>query len=484
MGFDDGEHIAHRLEPGIRGSRSPHQVSSQYLEPDQETGVVGHAHLVGFGVPHSKAGPHALALDRYAFGPRRALAPPRLIAFPYTHFWLQALSFSMKTRRIYHEDPEARTFDAQVESCRPGPAGFQDVVLDRTAFYPTGGGQPHDTGLLGGRTVTDVFEDNGCIVHRLQGDAVSGRIEGEVDWLRRLDHRQQHTGQHILSRAFLDLESALTVGFHLGQETCTIDLDREVSEEGISKAERRANDVVLSDLAIEDRWYADPSDLPSGLRKEPVQDGPIRILSIGTFDATPCGGTHCRRSGQVGQIKVLGAERRRGGSRIEFVCGYRALDDYGRRHKALQGAARMLSTEDLRVPERVRGLLDEVKAERARAEVAEVAVRERWLERLSAEAPGPLARVLDDVRFEWLSPLATSLADRRAAAVLLAVAEGEEARVVLALPAGSTRHAGNSFRELLADAGGRGGGAERSAQGKVPAQSLARLLERWMESVS
>ncbi|HET9234146.1 MAG TPA: alanyl-tRNA editing protein [Candidatus Eisenbacteria bacterium] len=390
----------------------------------------------------------------------------------------------MKTRRIYHEDPEARAFDARVESCRPGPAGFQDVVLDQTAFYPTGGGQPHDTGLLGGRMVTDVFEEGGRIVHRIRGDAVSDRVEAEVDWRRRLDHRQQHTGQHILSRAFLDLESAMTVGFHLGQDTCTIDLDREVTEEGISNGERRANEVVLSDVDIVDRWYEDPSQLPSGLRKEPAQDGPIRILFIGTFDATPCGGTHCRRSGQVGQIKVLGSERRRGGSRIEFVCGYRALEDYGRRHKALQDAARMLSTEDLRVPVRVRGLLDELKTERARAEIAEGAIRERWLERLSAEAPGPLARVLDDARFEWLSPLAASLAERRVAPVMLALKEGAEGRVVLALPAGSTRHAGNSLRELLAAVGGRGGGAERSAQGKIPAESLPRLLQRWMESVS
>ena len=390
----------------------------------------------------------------------------------------------MKTRRIYHEDPEARTFDARVLSCSQGPAGFQDVVLDRTAFYPTGGGQPHDTGLLGGRTVTDVFEDDGHIVHRIRGDAVSDRVEGEVDWTRRLDHRQQHTGQHILSRAFLDLESALTVGFHLGQDTCTIDLDREVTEDGISKAERRANEVVLSDLDIEDRWYEDPSRLPSGLRKEPVQNGPIRILFIGTFDATPCGGTHCRRSGQVGQIKALGSERRRGGSRIEFVCGSRALEDYGRRLKALHGAARLLSTEDSHVPERVRALLDELKAERARAEAAEVAVRERWLERLSAEGPGPLARVLDEARFEWLSPLAASLAEGRNAPVLLAMKEGALGRVVLALPPGSTRHAGNSLRELLAVVGGRGGGAERSAQGKLPAESLTRLFERWMEFVS
>ncbi|HYV50650.1 MAG TPA: alanine--tRNA ligase-related protein [Dongiaceae bacterium] len=390
----------------------------------------------------------------------------------------------MTTRRIYHEDPEASTFVAQVETAGPGPDGLTDVVLDRTAFYPTGGGQPHDTGRLAGFSVVDVFERDGAIVHRVKGGPVSGEVEGKVDWARRLDHRQQHTGQHILSRAFLAVDEAMTVGFHLGQDTCTIDLDREPDEAGVQKAERLANDVVVADHPIADRWYDDPSQLPPGLRKDPDVNGAIRIVSIGAFDATPCGGTHCVRSGQVGSIKVLGTERRRGGLRVEFVCGYRALEDYGRRLDALRKTARLLSAEDLRLPDRVRGLLDDQKAQRARLEVAEGAMRDAWVKDLAAEAPGPLARILAGAQAEWLGAMAASLCDTRRAPTLLAATAGDDARVVMAVPEGSSLHAGQFLRELLMEAGGKGGGAERSGQGKLPQDKLSTLIEAWTKSMS
>jgi len=390
----------------------------------------------------------------------------------------------MTTRRIYHEDPEASTFVAQVAASGPGPDGLTDVVLDQTAFYPTGGGQPHDTGVLAGLLVVDVFERDSEIVHRVKGDPVSGQVEGRVDWARRLDHRQQHTGQHILSRAFLAVEQAKTVGFHLGQDTCTIDLDRECDDVEVGKAERLANDVVIADHVIGDRWYDDASQLPPGLRKDPDLDGPIRIVSIGSFDATPCGGTHCVRSGQVGSIKVLGTERRRGGLRVEFVCGYRALEDYGRRHDALRNAARLLSAEDLRLPERVRGLLDELKEHRTRLEVAESAMREAWVTSLAAEAPGPLTRLLPGARAEWLGPMANSLSDLRNAPILLATTGENEARVVISVPQGSRIHAGQFLRELLVEAGGKGGGADRSGQGKLPERALSSLIDAWTKRVS
>jgi len=390
----------------------------------------------------------------------------------------------MTTRRIYHEDPEVRTFVAAVLDCRPAPEGLTDVVLDQTAFYPTGGGQPHDTGMLAGLPVVDVFEQSGRIVHRLRGNSVSGQVEGVVDWTRRLDHRQQHTGQHILSRAFLAVGEASTVGFHLGQDTCTIDLDREPPEAVVLNAERLANDIVMADQPIADRWYETPAQLPPGLRKDPDVDGPIRIVSIGSFDATPCGGTHCLRSGQVGLIKILGTERRRGGLRIEFVCGYRALDDYGRRHEALSKTARQLSTEDFRVQERVQGLLDDLKSQRARLEVAESAMRDSWIKALALEPPGPLARVLTEARAEWLGPMAATLSEERHAPTLLATTADDEARVVMAVPEGSSLNAGHFLRELLTQAGGKGGGAERSGQGKLPKHALSSLIETWGNKLS
>jgi|GEM_PF-15010 len=481
MGFHDREQIALLLEPGVGRPRSPHQITPEHLEPDQIAGVIGHAHLVGLGIPDPETGADPAAFDRHALRPRIwMLDRARLgcIALPYTHFGV------LMTRRIYHEDPEARTFLARVESCRPGPEGTVDVVLNRTAFYPTGGGQPHDSGVLAGFPVVDVFEREGTIVHRVRGGAVSGEVEGWVDWQRRLDHRQQHTGQHILSRAFLEVDEAMTVGFHLGEDTCTIDLDREPDAAAVAQAERLANDVVISDQPIVDTWYETISQVPDGLRKDPDMEGPIRILSIGTFDATPCGGTHCLRSGQVGSIKVLGTERRRGGLRIEFVCGYRALEDYGRRHRALSNTARLLSVEDLRVTERVQGLLDELKDQRARLEMAESVVRDAWVKQLASEAPGPLARVLTDARVEWLGPMAIALAERRNGPTLLVTAVDDEARAVMAVPPDSSLHAGHFLRELLVKAGGKGGGAERSGQGKLPAQAISNLIETWTDRMS
>ena len=390
----------------------------------------------------------------------------------------------MTTRRIYHEDPEARTFAAMVLASCPAGQDLTDVVLDQTAFYPTGGGQPHDTGVLGGYPVVDVFEQAGRVVHRLRGRPVSGQVEGVVDWSRRLDHRQQHTGQHILSRACLAAGEAATVGFHLGPDTCTIDLARELADNVVLSAERLANDIVIADQPIADRWYETPEQLPPGLRKDPDVDGPIRIVSIGSFDATPCGGTHCQRSGQVGSIKILSTERRRGGLRVEFVCGYRALDDYGRRHQALRNAARLLSTEELRLPERVQGLLDDLKAQRTRLDVAEGAMRESWIRDLAQEPHGPLARVLSDARVEWLGPMAVTLSDQRNAPTLLATSAEGEARVVMAVPEGSRLHAGQFLKELLANAGGKGGGAERSGQGKLPTDALSSLIDAWTQRVS
>ena len=310
-----------------------------------------------------------------------------------------------------------------------------------------------------------------------------GPVAGEVDAARRDDHRQQHTGQHILSRAFVDTAGADTVGFHLGAERCTVDLDREdLDEASLAAAEARANAVVLADVPVTAAWYPDRSALPEGLRKEAAVEGPVRVVSVGDFDANACCGTHCVRSGQVGPIKVLRTERKKGGIRVEFVCGGRALADYGRRHRALREAALLLTTEELEVPERVAAMLAEGKALRSRLERSESELRERVIEALALEPAEPgeglLARDLGPDRTGWLTAAAGALAARRNAPVLLVSAAGAEARAALALPPGAPGHAGRALTTLLREAGGRGGGSDRLAQGKLPAAGAAGLLER------
>jgi alanyl-tRNA synthetase len=383
------------------------------------------------------------------------------------------------TRRLYHEDPERRTFRARVLAARPGPEGTTEVVLDETAFYPTGGGQPHDTGLLAGAAVVDVIEDGEQVIHRVRGEAPSGTVEGTIDWERRQDHRQQHSGQHVLSRAFIEVAEAATVGFHLGSRTCTIDLDRGVEEGDLQRAEDRANAVVRSGEAVGVAWYARPEDLPSGLRKEAPAGAPIRIVSMGSFDATPCCGTHCARTGDIGAIKILGSERVRAATRVTFVCGERARADHERRLQTLRAAAQLLTTEAARVPERIEALLAELKGTRSALERAEDALRENLLEHHGRGPAGPIAIDLGEGRSGWLVALGPALAERRQAPVLLGSVEGSEARVALAFPPGRDERAGERARALLEEFGGRGGGSDRLGQGKVPARRWPELLTAW-----
>lgn len=386
-----------------------------------------------------------------------------------------------RTARLYHEQPDLRTFEARVLERRAGPGGAAEVILDRTAFYPTGGGQPHDRGTLGNCPVLDVLEEGEMVVHRVQGDLPAGPVRGAVDWDRRLDHRQQHTGQHILSRALADVAGAATVGFHLGSERCSIDLDREDLDEGaLDKGEGLANRVVLEDVPVEARWYEDPADIPSTVRKEAPETGRIRIVTVGEFDANPCCGTHCARSGEVGPIKILRTGRRKGGLRVEFVCGSRALEDYRARHRLLRETALALTTEEGEVPQRVLSLLSENRTLRARLEKQGLELRDRLYREWSEEASeAGFARDVGEGRVAWLAPLAGELGRQRGEPVLLYSREGGTVQIVVGAPEVGSRGAGEMLRDLLESTGGRGGGSRRLAQGMVSFSELKQVLRAW-----
>jgi alanyl-tRNA synthetase len=267
-------------------------------------------------------------------------------------------------------------------------------------------------------------------------------------------------------------------------DRCTIDLDREsLDEDAMDRAERAANVVVMADLPVVAAWYPDAASAPRHLRKEAPAEGPVRVVAVGTFDATPCCGTHCDRAGQVGPIKVLRWERKKGGLRIEFVCGARAMGDYARRHRALRGLALALTVDEFDVPERVAAIQDEARAERARAEKAEAELRDGLLERWAVgQVDGAFVRDVGPGRAEWLAPMASALADRRGAPVLLTSADGAEGRAALAAPSGWPAHAGNVLRSLLAAHEGRGGGNDRLGTGKLPAGRLGELADAWHTS--
>ncbi len=251
------------------------------------------------------------------------------------------------TERLYYHDSHLIEFEARVIDQTERVSGWTAITLDRTAFYPTGGGQPSDTGTIAGVRVVECIDDetNG-ILHVIQGraPAVGSTVQGRVDWPRRLDHIQQHTGQHILSQAFITLLKAPTLSFRVLEESCEIDVELEKpTTEVIERVVGLANNVIWEDrtITIKEVSSGEASELP--LRKEPARAGDLRLIEIQGFDLTPCGGTHAYRTGEVGIIVVRHWERAKGLTRIEFLAGNRALADYRRANSAARKTAALFS---------------------------------------------------------------------------------------------------------------------------------------------
>jgi alanyl-tRNA synthetase len=380
------------------------------------------------------------------------------------------------TERLDLADPYLTRFEAEVLAERrlgERPA----VVLSRTAFYPEGGGQPADRGTLGGARVVDVQEVGGEVLHALEGPVPAGRVAGEVDWARRQDHMQQHHGQHLLSAAFEAALGAATVSFHLGAETCTIDLD--VSPEKLGPAtlvdvERAANAVVWRDLPVTARELSpgEVSKLP--LRKEPTKGS--RVVVVEGVDASPCGGTHPRRTGEVGAIAVLRAQKWGPGSRVEFACGGRVVALLRTSGERLARAAAALRCAPAEVAEAAARVADEAPAVRKERDRLALALADGEAARLAAGA-GPVAAELTPPGGDpaaYLRAVAQALAARGRTA-LLGARTGERGLLCFARPKGPGPDLGAALREAAAVLGGKGGGAPDLAQGGGPA--AARLGE-------
>jgi alanyl-tRNA synthetase len=388
------------------------------------------------------------------------------------------------TQRLYLDDPELLRFDAQVTALRT-LGGRPAAVLDRTAFYPEGGGQPADRGVLGEVAVLDVQEVDGEIQHVLAGELAPGPVQGEVDAGRRRDHVQQHHGQHLLSAAFEVTAGAHTVSFHLGAETCTIDLDLPLARlgpEALRAAEARANDLVFRDLPVTARELS-PEELASlPLRKEPVKGS--RVVMVGDpgagelADATPCGGTHPRRTGTVGAIAVLRAQKWGSGTRVEFVCGGRVLGALAEANRRLADASAALRCAPAEVPGVVARLAEDSAAQRKDLDRLLLALADVEAARLAAAEPvGPVKKVLvppGPGAAAFARAVALALAARGRLALLGATEDGR-AYLAFARPRGEGPHLGELLRAAAAILGGKGGGAPDIAQGSGP--EMARLEE-------
>ncbi|HEX3282082.1 MAG TPA: DHHA1 domain-containing protein [Pyrinomonadaceae bacterium] len=387
------------------------------------------------------------------------------------------------TERLYYNDSHLIEFEARVIEISERVSDWTAVTLDRTAFYPTGGGQPSDTGTINGLRVVECIddEDNG-VLHVIQGrpPEVGTTVKGRVDWLRRLDHMQQHTGQHILSQAFVTLFKAPTKGFRVLAECCEIDVElANPSNEVIERSVELANNVVWEDrqITIQTVSSQQATDLP--LRKEPSREGDLRLIEIDGFDLTPCGGTHAFRTGEVGMIAVRHWERAKGLTRIEFVAGMRALADYRRANTTARAVAALFSSARDDGPALAARMLEEGKELHRRVRELEVRAAEieadellrvdesvsRLIEAANVSTPRIISRVYSNRSAESLKQLAHALISHENVVALLASQDEETARLVFARSNDAAGDMNALMREACTLLEGRGGGKPDFAQG-------------------
>nr|WP_257125429.1 DHHA1 domain-containing protein [Bhargavaea cecembensis] len=356
--------------------------------------------------------------------------------------------------------------------------------MENTAFYPTGGGQPHDTGKLNGIRVIDVEEVDGEVRHYVEAPLNAFTASGKIDWERRFDHMQQHIGQHILTAAFVETAGYGTVSFHLGQDIVSIDLDTDqVIEEQLAAAEQRANEIILENRPVETRWVTREELDEYRLRKEVAVDGEIRLVIIPDFDYNGCGGTHPRSTGETGSLKILGTERQKKKTRVYFVCGNRVLLQLGKKNDILKEAVGLLSAPEEQTADAIRKLLDANRALEKQADEMKEALLGHEARELFAECAGGIAKaVFRDRSIAELQKLGRSAAAQRDdAIVLLAARNGEKLQFVAACGKQAGVSAKVAGEAALAAIGGKGGGNDFFVQGggetELDASGLLELME-------
>ena len=379
------------------------------------------------------------------------------------------------TERLYYSDSHLVEFEARVLDVTERVSGWAAVLLNRTAFYPTGGGQPSDTGTLNGLRVVECIDDGEKgVLHVVQGatPAVGAIVKGRIDWARRLDHIQQHTGQHILSQAFVTLFNAPTKSFRVLDQSCEIDVEMtNPTTELIERGVELANNVIWENRALTIRNVTAEEAAALPLRKESAREGELRLIEIDEFDLTPCGGTHAYRTGEVGMIAVRSWERAKGLTRIEFVAGGRALSDYRRANKTAREIAALFSTGRDDLQEHAVRMVEENKElhRRIRA-LEEIAARAEAEDLIAAtEARDDGVRVVKQTfegrDAESLKKLAHALIARPKMIVLLGSRDKETARLVFARSPDTAGDMNVLMRDACVQLDGRGGGKPDMAQG-------------------
>ena len=373
------------------------------------------------------------------------------------------------TERLYYTDPYLVEFDANVLRI-DRHEGRPAAILDRTAFYPTSGGQPFDVGQLGDARVVDVVDrDDGVILHLLDRDVVPGPVHGSVDWGRRFEHMQQHTGQHVLSAAFDRLLGARTESFHLGTVSSTIDLGRTVTPAEMDRVEDEANRIVWEDRPVTIRFVDAEEAARLPLRKEPARGGNLRIVEVTDFDVSACGGTHVARTGAIGSIVVRSTEKFRGGTRVEFLCGVRAQRGYRELRAAVDGSIRLLSLLPAELPAGIDRLQTEAKEWKRQIRDLQTRLASFEADALAARArPGgggsAVVGALEGWDQQGLKSIASALASRTGYVAALFSTTSPSAVVVARAPDLGIDSAA-IVKKLTERFGGKGGGRSELAQG-------------------
>jgi alanyl-tRNA synthetase len=389
------------------------------------------------------------------------------------------------TKHLYYEDSYMTEFSAVVLE-RLNVHGKPAVVLDQTAFYPASGGQPCDTGLLAGARVESVEEDDsGRIIHLLDSSPAASEVSGKIDWGRRFDHMQQHTGQHILSQAFLHMAKAATLSFHLGQEISTIDISlAEPDTSVLTAAEDLAARIVFEDRPVHILNVRKEELSSLGVRKESQREGEIRVVDIDGFDRSPCGGTHVRRCGEIGLIFILSGERYKGGTRVEFVCGGRVLRAFRRDHEVLKELGKLYSAHPHELPALTEKLLLDRSTLLREKKHLEDRIFEMEAQELltSADKRGTVVvvrRSYTDRKIETLKTLAQKVTAAPGTLAVLTTVQ-ESAQLVVARSADVMGDCGEAVRQLAGKLGGKGGGKPELAQAGGMAGSA---LEEWSRAL-
>ena len=397
------------------------------------------------------------------------------------------------TTKLYFRDSSLLEFSATVIEATASERGDL-VVLDQTAFYPTGGGQPNDTGTLERGSVVDVFEDNtGTIFHLIEQPGViepGQKVTGLIDRARRLDHMQQHSGQHILSQAFVKSCGAETRSFHLGTQTSTIDIElQSPTAEIMRAAEDISNAVVFEDRPMRVHIVNEEQASLLPLRKESAVRGDIRVIEVENFDWSPCGGTHAVHTGQVGMIAIRSDERAKKMTRVEFVCGNRALADYRRANTTAVAVARLFSAERDSTPELVARAIQEAKSTKKRIrdllERAMIAEAAEMLEASAEDRGFKIVRSVFEGRdIEEVQMLAAKIVQREPSIALLATTQPGAARLVFARSSSLEQNMGQLLKEACETLGGRGGGKPDMAQGGGPnVQSVQEAINNAVDKI-